>query len=469
MAPLTWRRRRRAERGSAWRENLEAALFAGVLALMIRQYVFQAFKIPSGSMAPTLYGHHKDITCPNCGFWYATNGAPDETRSLRSVLCPNCGYMAPPELLARAACGHLPAWPRRLTARGYYRVLADRFAYDFLEPQRWDVIVFRKPDDGSGAPEEAAPDYIKRIVGLPGDALTIERGNLYNGGQILRKPPTVQEAMWIPVYDSRYRPKSLSHLYAPKWVAEEGAAEWADDVLVVRPGAQGASVWFARAVERIGRSDWLFDTQRAVVTYLAYNRWEEPQLPIGELRLRCRAKLASGSTTRFVIEQDGHAVSCELALSGEGGEVRLYSGASRLAAAAIGPAGDEWRRIEFWHADAAVGVALDGRPLLRAEYDPPAPGPASARLGVEGDRELALRDIRIDRDAYYLRRSVLGGGGDFAPTERPFRVPEGAYYVMGDNSAHSSDSRYWGTVPRERIVGKASVIWWPPTAMRPVN
>ena len=61
---------------------------------------------------------------------------------------------------------------------------------------------------------------------------------------------------------------------------------------------------------------------------------------------------------------------------------------------------------------------------------------------------------------YYYNRGDYGGEGQV------IRVPEGHVYVLGDNSASSHDSRYWGFVPESNVIGRAEFIYWPVNRLR---
>ena len=54
-----------------------------------------------------------------------------------------------------------------------------------------------------------------------------------------------------------------------------------------------------------------------------------------------------------------------------------------------------------------------------------------------------------------------GAAGNFTEADQTQRVPDDAYYAMGDNSYNSFDSRYWGPVPEENLVGRGLLVYWP--------
>jgi len=111
-------------------------LFAIAIALVVRVLIFQPFNIPSGSMKPTLLvGDFIIVSKPTYGF-------------------------------SRASL----VWPlTRLPLEG--RI--DPFG---AEPERGDVVVFKNRKDGN-------KDYIKRVIGLPGDRIEMRRGQLYINGE----------------------------------------------------------------------------------------------------------------------------------------------------------------------------------------------------------------------------------------------------------------------------------------------
>lgn len=125
------------------REYAEAIIIAILLAFTIRVFVVQAFKIPSGSMIPTLLiGDHILVSKLAYGLQWPTD------------------------------CHFKLSFPP-MTCYSSTMVM------DFGTPQRGDIIVFRYPED-----EEK--DFIKRIIGLPGEEIRIHNKIVYINSQPLR-------------------------------------------------------------------------------------------------------------------------------------------------------------------------------------------------------------------------------------------------------------------------------------------
>ncbi|MBD0339298.1 MAG: signal peptidase I [Thermoleophilia bacterium] len=61
-----------------------------------------------------------------------------------------------------------------------------------------------------------------------------------------------------------------------------------------------------------------------------------------------------------------------------------------------------------------------------------------------------------------LMEPYITGGRLGTDSQPPRRVPPGHYVFLGDNRTHSCDSRQWGTVPRENIIGRVFAVYWPP-------
>src|SRR5205807_2028804 len=214
LTPVTWE--------SHWRENCEVILVAIVVAVGIRSYFLQPFKIPTGSMQPTLngiIGHEikPAIPLPNFlqqiaefvvrGRNYINVVSREDDQVLQveqkkffffftfsRLICQNQKFLVyvPPETL-RHDFNVFPGHTYRrgeVIARGAVdtgdQVFVDKFTYNFVKPHRGDVFVFRTNNITgiSGDPEAGQPFYIKRLAGAPGDTLRIDSPLLFVNGRI---------------------------------------------------------------------------------------------------------------------------------------------------------------------------------------------------------------------------------------------------------------------------------------------
>ena len=209
-------------RVAAQRETVEAFVVAFILALLFRAFLAEAFVIPTGSMAPTLMGAHKDLVCDQCGTSFQVGASRERSGSVTNDvvvagICPNCRHVNALDLAGES---------NDATFNGD-RILVSKFTYTLKDPDRWDVIVFKYP----GNPKQ---NYIKRLVGLPNETLEIRHGDVYarptgtdERTKILRKPPEKLLAMRQLVNDSDHQAVDLIKAnYPSRWQPwREGATE----------------------------------------------------------------------------------------------------------------------------------------------------------------------------------------------------------------------------------------------------
>ncbi len=314
----------------SFRETVESIIVAFVLAFLFRAFVAEAFVIPTGSMAPTLMGAHKDLVCEHCGEPYQASAS--------SEFNSNTGAQKDAITIAStcATCRGLNAYdfrgnPNHASFSGD-RILVSKFDYLFKNPKRWDVFVFKYPT-------EAHMNYIKRLIGLPGESLLIQDGDIYTRSAdatewtIARKPPTKIRAMQQIVSDTKHQATVLVQqgwpsLWQPlpntdangaadqsAWKVSHGAENWQAEL-----AASSQPQWLRYYHKFVDDAGWQqvlsggklqvpdAHSSRLITDYLAYNssyEWRRDQIYAGQQLDRLRTEVTSENRAINIAEEHG--------------------------------------------------------------------------------------------------------------------------------------------------------------------
>ena len=495
------RDKKRRDRVAEAAGTFEWLLTAFILAFVFRAFAVEAFRIPTGSMADTLMGAHYQLRCLQCGYRYEYGYMEQQDATLvrpgrieAQPRCPSCGYRNP--------MGESPA-----VANGD-RILVLKCIYQFAEPKRWDVVVFKNPTN----PTE---NYIKRLIGLPGERVEIIDGDVYINGQIARKPPEIQKELWMPIHDFDFQPVNPNQLgafnghpwtppFQPALAQAGGASAWnirndnptqlvldcpLDQINTLVYGAPSANDF--RVIHAY--NPMTFPLQQAPVCsdlmVRFYVKPDSTKLAPAKARGRIGITLSKYDvdykawwdfTGRMVIARvDAGQETVLKEVRSEKFDLRSSTEEVKNQPSKINNQTSNFL-MKFANVDHQLLFEFNGTELqvdlgrsptaLRRSDQPP-------RAEIFGAGKLTLSHIGVFRDIYYTSNYPIGG-----PTLRateghpPFQLEKDEFFMLGDNSPLSLDGRFWtpppvatkgmepsraGVVPRHYLVGKAMFVYWP--------
>lgn len=461
--------------------------FASTLVFIV--FIMQVYRIPTGSMAETLRGAHFRLRCEQCGYaydydfvhqYYGVSNTVTPKQPLpivpRSPRCPSCGF-AQTDPQVSGGKYFIKKNGKFVPAQNYTvfkgdQIFVQKCIYQFADPQRWDVIVFKNPLK----PQE---NYIKRCIGLPGETIRIIDGDIYADGIIQRKPEKVQEELWMVIFDNDYQPvnPSVSQFNGRSWVQpfeKVGSSEW-------NLNAAGPSVFALDAddqtVQRIQYNAQQGNNFQA--TYAFDDPGYYPHMPVcSDLMVQYYADIRSGSAVGAHIRKYGTTYEGWVDISGMMTIARLADdGRPRVVAEGRCQPADleKTTRFRFATVDHQVTLRFGDTKLVHdlgtGVDDAGTQRQISPQVQILGKGKLRLTHVGLYRDIHYISGNAILQGSE----QKPMVLKEDEFFACGDNSPASLDSRLWskpglgnnghrypqGVVPKDYLVGKAMVVHWP--------
>ena len=358
-------------------ENIECLAIAVVMALVLKYFLIEAYKIPTGSMQPTIMGDEK--------------------------------------------------------IQIFDRVLVNKLVYFFREPKRWEVIVFKMP-------LSQRQNYIKRLIGLPGEQMTIRNGDIFitpagsSEERVARKPDSV----WSSVR-KRMLPVDLDDFNLARRFRSVQNAEVGRERIYLKPkGDEEAQIKLKRGV-----MDYYYDGYDPA--WIPSRPKKMASNPVGDVEVVAEVTFSAASEVGFSIEEGSrthqgrwHAngrVQLISSIAPSANDTQVVFDETREAPPLGKPISFSLRNV-----DDELVILIGGDEVCRYPY---------VTRGVDRRVETHLKirawgsavelaDVCLYRDIHYTPEGKMANG-----RSATFRISEGHFFALGDNTQNSHDCRQW--------------------------
>ncbi len=317
--------------------------------------------------------------------------------------------------------------------RGGDHLWIDRTRFDTRRPRRGEVAVLRNPHDGSQL-------CVKRIVGLPGETVELVTGDVWIDGR-----------PWVKTLAQQRAVRQLVHREAKqslRWQAEASKNwRWNEDAWRLDPDQENQWHWLRYA----------HHNGQPITDDVAHNLGLSRRLNVvGDFSLS--AMLQVRGSGRLGLEVNDGRQTLRVVLAMPEGKLSLTADQRPLRTTLLSPESlRELARgavlVELSNFDRQLLLAIGSRVEVRHPLNDGSPPPGTSRpfaVGAAG-LQIELGRLTVYRDIFYSQNAV----GEVHDAESAvLRLGDDEYYLLGDNSPISLDSRGWGGVSGRLLLGR---------------